>query len=607
VLTPQQGPQPTELTAELGLPADTERTVREWLDDPHYASEREALVGLLLAAKREAAARDELLDAFSQVLPIGTGGRRGKVGPGPNRLNTVVVRETARGLAHAVKEAGDTPQVAVVYDTRMHSRQFAAVIAEELAAEGLTVILFDAPRPTPELSFLVRRLGCGAGVVVSASHNPPEDNGIKLYGPDGAQVLGARDAALMRAIVGVRGLPARGSEPPAQIHVIGADQVIEEADRPYHAHVLAQGVVPGSLGGDGFSIVFTPLHGVGHTSAGAVLRARGLTVHFVERQCDPDGGKFSTVASANPELPASMAMAVEMAAANGSALVLATDPDADRLGACVRAADGGYVALDGNRLGVLMLGHILDSLQHHLPANGWVLTTLVTSPLIATMARAHGLAVVDDLLVGFKHHAGMMAEQPEKTLVFGCEESHGYIRGDDIRDKDGAIAALLLAECAAVAYAEHRSLFDVLEKIWCRYGYHREKTANLVAPGLAGRQAIAAVMQTWRAHPPVGFAGLTVAKVDDRLVARSTGSPTRDLPGDVLSFELVGDGRGCRVVLRPSGTEPKLKVYALARSEGNLAHDQLAAVQADIDGLIDRVLLEAEAAARAIMRPLLEG
>lgn len=609
MLTPQQGPQEAapDLTAALGLPADTERSVRAWLDDPHYASEREGLVALLVAAGTSAAARDELLDAFSQVLPIGTGGRRGKVGPGPNRLNTVVVRETARGLAHAVKAAGDTPQVAVVYDTRMHSRQFAAVIAEELAAEGLTVILFDAPRPTPELSFLVRRLGCGAGVVVSASHNPPEDNGIKLYGPDGAQVLGARDAALMRAIVGVRGLPPRGSEPPAQIHVIAADQVETEADRPYHAHVLAQGVVPGPIGSDGFAIVFTPLHGVGHTSAGAVLRARGLTVHFVERQCDPDGGRFSTVASANPESPASMAMAAELAAATGSAVVLATDPDADRLGACVRAADGGYVALDGNRLGVLMLAHVLDSQQKQLPVNGWVLTTLVTSPLIGTMARAHGLAVVDDLLVGFKHHAGMMAEQPDKTLVFGCEESHGYIRGDDIRDKDGAIAALLLAECAAVAHAERRTLFDVLEKIWCRYGYHREKTANLVAPGLAGRQAIAAVMQTWRAHPPAGFAGLTVATVDDRLVQRETGSPTRDLPGDVLSFELVGDGRGCRVVLRPSGTEPKLKVYALARSAANLAHDQLAAVQADIDGLIDRVLLEAEAAARAIMRPLLEG
>jgi len=591
---------------DLGLPADTERAVRRWLDDPLYASERPALLALLADVEAgSAAARAELLDAFSQVLPIGTGGRRGKVGPGPNRMNSVVLRQTAQGLALAMRAAGDTPQVAIVYDTRMHSRQFAHVAAEQCAAAGLTVIVLDAPRPTPELSFLVRRMGCGAGIVVSASHNPPEDNGIKIYGPDGAQVLGARDAALMRAILGVSELPVLAPEQRSQIHVIGPDQVEAEADEPYHNYVLAQGVVPGSLEARGFSLAFTPLHGVGHTSAAPVLRARGLTVHAVAAQCDPDGGRFSTVASANPESPASMAMAVALAEAEGAQLVLATDPDADRLGACARTPTDGFLAIDGNRLGVLMLDHVLDNLQHTLPANGWVLTTLVTSPLLATMARAHGIEVVDDLLVGFKHHAGMMAEQPAKTLVFGCEESHGYIRGDDIRDKDGAIAALLLAECAAVAHAEGRTLFDNLERIWCRYGYHREKTANLMAPGVAGRLAISTVMETWRSQPPSGFAGLTVVKVDDRLRLRHTGSATRDLPGDVLSFELEGQGRGCRIVLRPSGTEPKLKVYALARSAGNLASDQLPGVQVEIDHLVEQVLREAEAAAQAIMRPLL--
>jgi len=591
---------------DLGLPLDTERGVRRWLDDPHYMSERPALRALLADVEAgSAAARAELLDAFSQVLPIGTGGRRGKVGPGPNRMNTVVLRETAQGLALAMRAAGDTPQVAIVYDTRMHSRQFAHVAAEQCAAAGLTVILLDSPRPTPELSFLVRRMGCGAGIVISASHNPPQDNGIKIYGPDGAQVLGVRDAALMRAILGVTELPPLAEAQRSQIHVIGPDEVEAEADAPYHDHVLAQGVVPGSLEARGFSLTFTPLHGVGHTSVAPVLRARGLTVHLVAAQCDPDGGRFSTVVSANPELPVSMTMAVALAEEKRAQLVLATDPDADRLGACARGPGGDFVAIDGNRLGVLMLDHVLKQLQHALPTNGWVLTTLVTSPLLATMARAHGLDVVDDLLVGFKHHAGMMAEQPEKTLVFGCEESHGYIRGDDIRDKDGAIAALLLAECAAVAHAEGRTLFDNLERIWCRYGYHREKTANLMATGVAGRAAIAAVMETWRATPPLGFAGLSVIKVDDRLRLRHTGSATRDLPGDVLSFELAGAGRRCRIVLRPSGTEPKLKVYALARSDGNLASDQLPGVQADIDGMIDQVLLEAAAAVDAIMQPFL--
>lgn len=594
-----------DLLQGIGLAADTEYAVRRWLDDPHYASERPALVDLLTAvAAGSEVARAELMDAFSQVLPIGTGGRRGRVGPGPNRMNSVVVRETAQGVVDALRQAGDTPQVAIVYDTRMHSRQFAYAIAEQCAAGGLTVILLDAPRPTPELSFLVRRMGCGAGVVVSASHNPPEDNGIKIYGPDGAQVLGARDAALMRAILAAGSGEKPSEEPRGPIHVIAPEQVLGEADRPYHDYVLAQGVVPGSLEAHGFSLVFTPLHGVGHTSAGEVLKARGLTVHLVVKQCDPDGGRFSTVASANPELPASMAMGVALAESVGASLVLATDPDADRLGATVRGRDGGFHAIDGNRLGVLMLDHILDNMTGRLPPRGWVLTTLVTTPLLGTLARAHGIDVVDDLLVGFKHHAGMMGEQPGKTLIFGCEESHGYVRGDDIRDKDGAIAALLLAECAAVAHAEGRTLFDNLERIWCRHGYHREKTANLVAPGLAGRAAIAKVMETWRTLPPTGFAGLSVVKVDDRLVPRGTGSATRDLPGDVLSFELEGAGRGCRVVLRPSGTEPKLKVYALARSAANLPLDQLPAIQADIDGLIERVLGEAEAAARAIMQSL---
>ncbi len=265
----------------LGLPADTERVVRRWIDDPHYASERPALDALLAeVAGGSELARAELLDAFSQVLPIGTGGRRGRVGPGPNRMNSVVVRETAQGVVDALRAAGDTPQVAIVYDTRMHSRQFAYAVAEQCAAGGLTVILLDAPRPTPELSFLVRRMGCGAGVVVSASHNPPEDNGIKIYGPDGAQVLGARDRALMRAILAA----GDGSSAPVgaargSIHVIAPDQVLSEADAPYHDYVLAQGVVPGSLEaqqGAGRTCGVTVLEGSWHARLGATGGTSGL-------------------------------------------------------------------------------------------------------------------------------------------------------------------------------------------------------------------------------------------------------------------------------------------------------------------------------------------
>ncbi|MEZ4452071.1 MAG: phospho-sugar mutase [Nannocystaceae bacterium] len=547
------------------------------------------------------------MDAFSRTLPIGTGGRRGKVGPGPNRFNTVVVRETAQGVADALATAGDPRKVVIIYDTRRDSRTFALQVAEQLAANDLEVTLVDAPRPTPELSFLVRRLGCGAGVVLSASHNPPEDNGIKIYGPDGAQVLGARDASLMAAILAVAGkpeLPEITSEQAAKIRVIGGDAIASEADGPYHDYVRAQGVLPGSLADSALSIVFTPLHGVGHTSVLPVLRGRGLRVDAVARQCDPDGGNFSTVRSANPELPESMAMAIALAQETEADLVLATDPDADRLGACVRDGDV-YRPLDGNRLGVLMLDHVLRSIVP--PAEGWVLTTLVTSPLISALARARGVDVVDDLLVGFKHHAGMMAEQETRTLVFGCEESHGYMRGNGVRDKDGAIAALLLAECAAAAKRRGTTLLGVLDEVWCAHGYHRESTANLIAPGLQGRRAIAAVMDAWRQAPPTSFAGLSVTAVDDRYQPRRTGSATRDLPGNVLSFELAAGDRACRLVLRPSGTEPKLKVYALARARGPIEASALAGVCADVDALVERVLRDAEVAARAIMEPHLEA
>ena len=597
-------PEISQAVEGLGLSAEVIDALERWMLQPKYASARSSLETLLSEARAGSeAARAELVDAFSRTLPIGTGGRRGKVGPGPNRFNTVVVRETSQGIADALAQAGDAPKVAVVFDTRRNSREFARVVAEQLAANDIEVVIVDEPRPTPELSFLVRRLGCGAGVVLSASHNPPEDNGIKIYGPDGAQVLGARDAALMAAILAIAGkgeLPVPSAAQIGTIKVIEGEAIATEVDAPYHTYVRAQGVFDGDLRASTLKMTYTPLHGVGHTSVMPVLLGRGFRVSPVVEQCDPDGGNFSTVKSANPELPESMEMAIALAKKEIAELVLATDPDADRLGACVRVR-GIYQPVDGNRLGVLMLDHILRNRRP--PPDGWVLTTLVTSPLVATLARSAGIDVVDDLLVGFKHHAGMMNEQPERPLVFGCEESHGFMRGNDVRDKDGAIAALLLAECAAAARAEGKSLIDILDEIWAEHGYHREKTANLIAPGMTGRRAIAAVMDAWRAEPPTSFAGLDVVSVDDRFGPRDTGSVTRDLPGNVLLFELSAGDRACRLVLRPSGTEPKLKVYALARSAPRVMRSELSATKIDVDKLVDRVLADAEAAARAIMAP----
>ncbi|MCA9683403.1 MAG: phospho-sugar mutase, partial [Myxococcales bacterium] len=568
----------------LPLPEPMRAQIAQWLREPAYTDVRPDLLATVSTAiegldAESAAGRSalaELEDAFSGPVPIGTGGRRGPCGAGPNRVNAAMMRETARGLAMAIKQADDEPKVAIIYDTRASSRTFALVVAAALVADQIKVTLIDGPRPTPQLSYLARLLGCGAGVVISASHNPPTDNGIKVYGPDGAQVLGDRDKRLMAAIIAAGESP--GSLPEINLEAITAGKVPigvehidpdanpEGADKPYHDYVLSQGVDADDLTASGLKVVYTPLHGVGHTAVVPVLRGRGLEPIIVEAQL-PDEGRFATVASANPESPEAFAMALEVARTSGADLIMATDPDADRVGAMARDAGGEYRFIDGNRLGVLMLDHVLrglSALGSEELRRGRVLTTLVTSPLIAKLARAQDVECVDDLLVGFKFHAGAQAEAEDRPMIFACEESHGFLRGNQIRDKDGAIAALLLAECAASCKRAGHTLFERLDEIWGSHGYHREKTANLYAEGLAGRRAIAAVMDRLRSDPPEAFAGLRVSAVIDRAKPRDTGSPTRDLPGNVLSFELQAGDRACRLVLRPSGTEPKLKVYALA-------------------------------------------
>jgi phosphomannomutase len=595
-----QTPPPIVPASLAGVPWHDE--LQRWWTDPRYAEDRPALASLL--AKVEAgdpAMRAELEDAFSGPLPIGTGGRRGACGPGPNRMNTTLVRETAQAVAELVEAEGAPRRVTIAYDTRTHSQAFARVVAEQLAAWAIDVLLLDEPRPTPQLSFLVRARGCGAGVVISASHNPPGDNGIKIYGSDGAQVLGARDRALMAAIQRAMTAPLRtfAATDAARIEV-ATGAALAHWDAAYHAAVRAQCVM-GDLGDGGLRVVYTPLHGVGHTALVPLLQGKGVAVSVVEAQL-PDGGRFATVASANPEVPEALSMAVAQAEAEQADLVLATDPDADRLGAVARDASGRLAFLDGNRMGVLLLDHVLRHATRG--PEDWVLTTLLTSPLVGTLARAAGVDVVDDLLVGFKHHAGMMDEFPARRLLFACEESHGYTRGNDVHDKDGAIAGLLLAEAAAWAKTQGRGLHEQLAEVFAEHGYHRERTANLYAYGAAGREAIAGLLEQWRRSPPSSFGGLAVASVEDRSLPRNTGSRTRDLPGNVLVFELVVSGGpgACRLVVRPSGTEPKAKLYALGRGAPAPAGAAQDAVAAEVDAMVDRVLAEAQALAEAIMR-----
>ena len=588
------------------LDLDSERlaAVKRGLTEDRFAAERPALATLIeRAADGDAQARAELLDAFDGPLPIGTGGRRGACGPGTNRMNVAVLRETAEGLASAMRAEGVPMEAAVVFDTRRDSKVFARAVSDQLAACGVNVLLVNEARPTPLLSHIVRARGCGAGVVISASHNPPGDNGIKIYGSDGAQVLGRRDKALMTAITDAMAASLTPIDAAVGTVTVIEGEAMAEVDGPYLDWVRAQATC-GDLSDVGLRVAYSPLHGVGESSVIPVLESMGVTVDVVEAQ-QPDGGAFGTVESANPESPPALDLGRALADERGADIVIANDPDADRVGAL--AKDGGaWTFIDGNRLAVIMLDHVL---RHVEPtAQSWVLTTLCTTPLIGALAREHGVEAVDDLLVGFKHHAGMMEEQPERHLEFATEEAHGYLRGDDVHDKDGAVASVMLSEAAAVAKRAGKTVFDQLREVWARLGYHKETTANIYALGGVGKEAIAALVSTWRKDPPRAFGGLRVVSVEDRSTARDTGSITRDLLGNVLVFELEADGdAACRLVVRPSGTEPKAKLYALARSTVPTPPDRLHAVTTEIDGIVASVVGDARARAEAVMKPILEG
>lgn len=593
-----------EVLDRLELNPSLRGVIGRWLSESRFAADRDALVSLVQrAADGDSDARAELLDAFDGPLPIGTGGRRGACGPGTNRMNVAVLRETAEGLANAMKAEGVPMEAAVVFDTRKDSKPFARAVSDQLAACGVNVLLVNEARPTPLLSHIVRARGCGAGVVISASHNPPGDNGIKIYGPDGAQVLGRRDKALMAAITAAMEAPLTAPTEAAGTVTVLEGEAVAQVDAPYLAWVRAQATC-GDLSDAALRVAYSPLHGVGESSVVPVLESMGVAVDVVEAQ-KPDGGVFGTVKSANPESPPALDLSRALADDVEADLVIANDPDADRVGALAKD-DGAWTFIDGNRLAVIMLDHVMRHVEP-TPAS-WVLTTLCTSPLIGALARERGVEAVDDLLVGFKHHAGMMEEQPQRHLEFATEEAHGYLRGDDVHDKDGAVASVMLSEAAAVAKRQGRTVFDQLRDVWARLGYHKETTANLYALGGVGKEAIATLVETWRADPPTAFGGLAVASFVDRKPGQETGSVTRDLPGNVLVFELQAAGAAaCRLVVRPSGTEPKAKLYALARSTEPTPIARLGDVQAEIDGIVEAVLSDARARAEAVMKPILEG
>ncbi|WP_449620462.1 phospho-sugar mutase [Robertmurraya sp. Marseille-Q9965] len=510
-----------------------------------------------------------LEESFYKNLEFGTGGMRGEIGAGTNRMNLYTVRKASAGLAAFIEEKGSEAKkqgVVIAYDSRHKSPEFAMEAAKTLASKGIHTYVFDELRPTPELSFAVRFLKAYSGIVITASHNPPEYNGYKVYGPDGAQLANEDADALVdkvNAIVDELQIEVKTEE---ELKAEGLITIIgHEIDDAYQDKLVT--ISENSLGKQSdIKIVFTPLHGTGNKPLRNGLKALGYEqVHIVEEQELPDS-QFSTVKSPNPEEHAAFEHAIRKGKEVGADLLIATDPDADRLGIAVKNSEGEYQVLTGNQTGALLLHYILSekSKKGTLPGNGVMLKTIVTSELGKEVASSFNVETID-VLTGFKYIAEKIRQYEgsgEHQFLFGYEESYGYLIGDFARDKDAIQASLLATEVCAFYKEKGMSLYDALLSIFEQYGYFLEGLRSLTLKGKEGAEKIQQTLTSFRESPLQEVAGLKVVKQEDYLKGTSTtaeGTTAIELPkSNVLKYFLEDDSWVC---LRPSGTEPKIKFY----------------------------------------------
>jgi phosphoglucomutase len=534
---------------------DATQRYKEWLEDPRLDPElREELEAIADQPK-------EIEDRFYRDLEFGTGGLRGVIGAGTNRMNRYTVGKASQGLAEYVLSHGKAgASIAIAYDSRHKSSEFALEAALVFAGNGIRAYLFETLRPTPELSFTVRELKAAAGVVITASHNPPEYNGYKVYGADGGQLVPDEAERVTRYIgkIGsfrdIRKISREEAEGAGLLHWIG-----EEIDRRFIQAVTSVSPRPGivrSLSRP-LRVTYTPLHGAGNLPVREALRQIGFTdVRVVPEQELPDP-QFSTVKSPNPEEREAFTLALEMAKSDQAELLIGTDPDCDRMGAVVRGKDGTYEILTGNQTGALLVYYLLSSLkeQDRLPGHGVVIKTIVTSEMGAAIARSFGMETMDTL-TGFKYIGEKMTQferEGGRTFVFGYEESYGYLAGNYCRDKDAVLASMLICEAAAYYKTQGKTLLDVLEELYREYGYYREQLKSLTLKGREGLEKIRQIMEQWRTHPPKEAAGIAISEVEDYSLG------IRGLPKEnVLKYKLEDHSWFC---MRPSGTEPKLKIY----------------------------------------------
>lgn len=522
----------------------------------------------------------EIEDRFFSLLQFGTAGLRGVMGVGLRRMNVHVIRHATQAFANVILAEGKdfaAQGVAICYDCRVHSQEFAQAAAGVMAANGIPVRLFEAMRPTPELSFAVREYGCAAGLNVTASHNPPEYNGYKVYWSDGAQLPpqhAAAIAAQMEQLDVFDDIQSMAYETALEKGLITL--MSKETDDKFLAHVLAQINDKASVAkvADTFTMVYTPFHGTGYQQIPYVLGELGIRhLHCVPEQMVIDG-TFPTVKSPNPETPESFALALDLAKKVNADLILGSDPDADRVAIQVKDKTGQYVQISGNQTGVLLLDYLIGAKKRAgtLPADAVALKSLVTTDMARVVAEANGVKSYNTF-TGFKFMAekkNQLEASGQGHVIFSYEESIGYMIGDYVRDKDAVTASLLLTEMTAWYAAQGMTLLDALDALYAKYGYYGEKTLNLVMPGLEGMALMANLMAKLRQTPPAEIAGTTVLRQKDyqdgteRDTASGAVSPMALVGSNVLSYDLADE---TTIVVRPSGTEPKIKVYVLAKGK----------------------------------------
>lgn len=566
------------------------KKANEWLNGPFDEQTKNQVKELVQSNETE------LIDSFYKPLEFGTGGLRGIMGVGSNRMNIYTVGMATQGLSNYIKkEFASLPEikVAIAYDSRNNSKLFAESTAQIFAANGFRVYLFESLRPTPELSFAIRYFGCQSGVVITASHNPKEYNGYKAYWNDGGQVIAPHDKNIITEVEKITS--------PTEVKFEGNKHLITligaEVDEVYTDKVKALSVSPEVIARQkDMKIVFTPIHGTGVELVPMILKKFGFNnIIRVPEQDTPDGN-FPTVKSPNPEESAALNMAIEKAKAEDAELVMATDPDADRVGIAVKDKNNQWILLNGNQTGAVLSYYMLTQwkAKGKLTGKEYTVKTIVTTELLASMAQSFNVEYFD-VLTGFKFIADIIKKnEGKKTFIVGGEESYGYLAGDFVRDKDAIMACALIAEAAAWAKDNGKSLYELLIEIYTQYGLYAQGLVSLTKKGKAGADEIKQMMVDFRSNPPKQLDGSDILVIKDyqkqlEFDVKAQSQKGIELPkSDVLQF-FTADGS--KITVRPSGTEPKIKFYFEVKAPLCCA-GKYDATQAELDAKIERIKKE---------------